>query len=293
MKSRKVALAGLTRTGLDYLDILRDGDLFEVVAVADSDPAVLRECDIAESVSAYEDYRSLIVESAHSGLDLLVVATEPHQSSEFLPLAVERGIPVFHKPPFARSLQEGRSLVARFEAADCPFLISREWHHDGWPTGADMLENRAGYVHTAVGQISIGDEPGGWRGDSLRAGGGVLLHGAYVLVDLLVTLMGVPDSVYAVCSFARAPGETRNYDTEDNALLLMRWGANRAATLVARRGGRGGAAQVTLVGTNDTLVWSAADTSGEGGGGKGRQSTASIAFQIRSAAGIGETVAGR
>ena len=71
---RKVALVGLARTGLEYLDVLLDGDLFEVVAVADSDPAVLRERDMPGSISVYEDYRSLIVESALAGLGLLVVA---------------------------------------------------------------------------------------------------------------------------------------------------------------------------------------------------------------------------
>ena len=289
---RKVALAGLARTGLEYLDVLLDGDLFEVVAVADSDPAVLRERDMPGSISVYEDYRSLIVESALAGLDLLVVATEPYQSAEFLPLAVDRGISVFHKPPFARSLQEGRSLVARFEAADCPFLIAREWHRDGWPTDAETLANRAGHVFTAMGQIATGDEPGGWRGDSVRAGGGVLLNGAYAQVDLLVTLLGLPASVYAVCSFARAPGETLNYDTEDTAILLMRWGSDRSATLVARRGVMPGAWQVTLVGTSDTLVWPTV-SSGDDEDGHDEQSTAGIAFQIRSAAGIFETVVRR
>ena len=289
---RKVALAGLARTGLDYLDILLDGDLFEVVAVADSDPAVLRERDMAGSVSVYEDYRSLIVESALAGLDLLVVATEPHESMEFLPLAVDRGISVFHKPPFARSLQEGRSLVARFESADCLFLIAREWHRDGWPTDADALANRSGHVYTAMGQIATGDEPGGWRGDSLRAGGGVLLNGAYAQVDLLVTLLGLPDSVFAVCNFARAPGETLNYDTEDTALVLMRWGSDRSATIVARRGVMPGAWQVTLVGTNETLVWPT-ESSGDDGAGNGAQSAASVAFQIRCAVENCDTVVRR
>ncbi len=148
-------------------------------------------------------------------------------------------------------------------------------------------------MFTALGQIATGDEPEGWRGDSLRAGGGVLLNGAYAQVDLLVTLLGLPESVYAVCSFARAPGETLNYDTEDTALVLMRWGSDCSAMLVARRGVIPGAWQITLVGTNDTLVWPAADSSDDDEAGMGAHSAAGIARQIRSAAGICETVVRR
>lgn len=264
MKPTKVALAGLGSTGLDYLDILEGSDRFEVVAIADSDPAVLRGHDLRGSFHIYEDYRSLIVESVHVGLDLLVVATESHHSIEFLSLAVDRGLAIFHKPPFARNLQEGRMLVERFETANCPFVIAREWHRDGWPTDPKTLAQRAGHVHTALGEIATCDEPNGWRGDSLRAGGGVLLNGAYAQVDLLVALLGMPDSVYAVCGFARAPGETLNYDTEDIALLLLRWGSDRCATLAARRRVTPGKWHVMLAGTRGTLLWPGAESSSDG-----------------------------
>ena len=288
MKPTKVALAGLGSTGLDYLDILEGSDRFEVVAIADSDQAVLRGHDLRGSFHIYEDYRSLIVESVHVGLDLLVVATESHHSIEFLSLAVDRGLAIFHKPPFARNLQEGRMLVERFETANCPFVIAREWHRDGWPTDPKTLAQRAGHVHTALGEIATRDEPNGWRGDSLRAGGGVLLNGAYAQVDLLVALLGMPDSVYAVCGFARAPGETLNYDTEDIALLLLRWGSDRSATLAARRGVTPGKWHVMLAGTRGTLVWPGAESSPDGEE-EDAHHTDGIADQMSSVFGMAES----
>ena len=179
-------------------------------------------------------------------------------------------------------------LVERFETANCPFVIAREWHRDGWPTDPKTLAQRAGHVHTALGEIATRDEPNGWRGDSLRAGGGVLLNGAYAQVDLLVALLGMPDSVYAVCGFARAPGETLNYDTEDIALLLLRWGSDRCATLAARRRVTPGKWHVMLAGTRGTLLWPGAESSSDGEEDRVHR-TDGIADQMSSVFGMAES----
>ena len=114
MKRLKVALIGLAGVGSDYLAAIRSSERFELVAVADSNPEVLRRRAEELPSRSYEDYRSLIVETAHNGLDLLFIALEPFQSIEFVELAAARGIGVFHKAPCARSVDEAGRLARRF-----------------------------------------------------------------------------------------------------------------------------------------------------------------------------------
>ena len=88
----------------------------------------------------------------------------------------------------------------------------------------------------------------GWRGDSLRAGGGILLNGAYQQVDMLVHLMGMPIFVDAQCCTAVAPGKACNYDTEDAAQLAMRFTGERIASLTASLTASEPFWKVTLIG---------------------------------------------
>ncbi|MHC4698278.1 MAG: Gfo/Idh/MocA family protein, partial [Planctomycetota bacterium] len=234
MEQQRVALIGLAGVGGDYLAALRSEDGFDLVAVADTNREVLRQQvkpASGGSLGVYEDYRSLIVETAHAGLDLLFVALEPFQSIEFVELAASRGIGVFHKAPFARDVEEARRVIAQFEAHGCPLAVSRSWQHDCglMESSAHPIRNPRknlseliGRVHAAAAIVRTADGADGWRGDRGRAGGGVLLNGAYEQVDMLISLLGVPESVYAQCSFQGAPGAVRKYDTEDAATLSLR-----------------------------------------------------------------------
>ncbi len=232
----KVAQAGLVGVGAEYLSVLQADDQFDLVAVADADPERLRRFAEDTSLRTYEDYRSLIVESVQTGLDVLFVTLEPFQSVDLLEVAAEHGVGVFHKAPFARSLGEAQRLVDRFGAADCPLMVPRFWQTDPAFAGLNDLTTLAGRVYAATADAWTVEDPGGWRGDSARAGGGGLLNGAYEVADLLVTLLGVPESVFAQCSAAVAPGAARKYDTEDTALVSLRFTEDRIAGITAWRG---------------------------------------------------------
>lgn len=262
----KVAVAGLSHCGLHYLDVLRQSERFEILAVADTNPAIVRGLDIQESHRVYEDYRSLVVETAQAGLDLLLVATEPFVSRDMVRMAADRGVAVFHASPFARTVREGAEIIRRFEDAGVPFATGGTCCQDARAQDAKHLAEKAGHVYTAIVDVQTADGHDGWRGDSHVSGGGVLLHGAYDQLDLLVTLMGVPESVIAVCGFARSPGAAISYDTEDYAQLLIRWSDNRSATVSIRRGRPTDEWSFIIVGTEETLVWTGPSHGVTGGG---------------------------
>ena len=253
MEQLQVALIGLCGIGAEYLSAIRADERFSLMAVADADAEVLRQHTEGTSLRAYQDYRSLIVESAHRGLDLLFCALEPFQSLDFMELSAERGISVFHKAPVARSVAEARQLMHRFREGGCRLVVSRPWQHE--PAFARLLDVEAsiGRVYAATAHVRTTDGPAGWRGDSVRAGGGVLLNGAYREVDMLTHLLGVPEYVDAQCCTSVAPGKACNYDTEDAAQLSLRFSGKRIASITASRNATESLRRVTLDGTDGAI----------------------------------------
>ncbi len=253
MERTRTALIGLAGAGEDYLTALRGDTGFDLVAVADTNSDLLRRCVEDTSLRAYQDYRSLIVETAHTGLDLLFVALEPFQSIEFVELAASRGIGVFHKAPFARNVEEARRVMALFNANRCVLSVSRTWQYE--PAFADLANfpELIGRVYAATAAVRTADRTDGWRGDLARAGGGVMLNGAYEQIDLLTALLGVPQSVQAQCSIEAAPGSVCKYDTEDAATLSMRFKDQRIGSVTAWRGASTPQWNVTLVGRRGTI----------------------------------------
>lgn len=204
MKRLKTALLGIRGVGADYLDALCGDDQFELVAVGDTDARVQADRLAELGVRRYTDFRSLIVETASVGLDLLVVAMEPRDrqslpagSTGFVTLAASRGVHVFHKAPFARGVDEGREIVRLFADHKAKIVVARPWEFDPALAPLASLEQLVGQVYAATAFVTVGPDGSGTHGDIETAGGGALLHDAYEAIDLLVHLLGRPESVYA------------------------------------------------------------------------------------------------
>jgi predicted dehydrogenase len=249
----KVALMGLSGVGADYLAAIRSDERFDLLAVADSDPETARRHAEGSTTRAYGDYRSLIVETTRDGQDLLFVALEPFQSAGFMEMAATQRIGVFHKSPFARNATEAQHLVGCFADHGCPLVVSRWWQFEPAFQPLLNLTERVGQVHAATAEVRTADTPAGWRGEWARAGGGVLLNGAYDTLDMLIHLLGLPETVYARCASALAPGASRNYDTEDVAIMSLGFSRDRTASLIAWRGSPEQNWRATLLSTDQTV----------------------------------------
>ncbi len=249
----RVALLGLAGVGAEYLTAIRSEACFELLAVADSGSERVRSCAEQFHVRGFEDYRSLIVECAQSGLDALFVALEPFESTGFVEMAAERGLGVFHKAPAGRNVSEVRRLVQQFSRHGCPLVVSRPWFFDASLSAMHHLDEWVGRVYAATATVRTTDTPTGWRADSDRAGGGVLLNGAYEVVDMLVRLLGLPQAVYAQCTTHPSSGSRGKYDTEDVAVLALSFGEGQVGCITARRQATDLSWEVTLVGTRGCL----------------------------------------
>ena len=253
MEPLKVALLGLRGEGSAYFSAIRSSELYELVAVGDRDAERLRRCCEATPIATYQDFRSLVVENAPRGLDAIFVALEPFESQDFLKAAAERGVPVFHKAPLARTAADARSVAGWFEKAGAPLVVARPWAFE--PAYRDLagIEELIGRVYTATVSIRTTAGADGWRGDSVRAGGGVLLNGAYEPLDLIVHLMGRPECVGAYCNRAVPPGRACSYDTEDAAQASLWFSETRTATVSAFRHAARVTQVITLAGDRGTL----------------------------------------
>lgn len=253
MNPLTVALMGLNPEGVDCLSATRSLEQLKLIAVGDGDAERLRRHTESLSLRTYEDYRSLILEASHAGLDILIVSLEPFQSMEFVEMAASRGIAVFHKAPWARTVEEGRRMIDLFADRSCPLVVSRWWQFEpAFRTLADITHH-CGHVFAATASIHTADTSAGWRGDARRAGGGVLLNGAYEILDMLVHTMGMPESVYAQCGFSTEPGSARPYDTEDFTFLSLSLPHDRKVSLVCARGAAESDWRVTFYGTRATV----------------------------------------
>lgn len=232
MDPLKVGLMGLGRGGRLVADALLASSWCELVAVASpKSHRVARFAEAHPGITAYDDFRSLIVENV---LDALFVAVAPFHRMSYLRLAAERGLPVWMLPPAARRFDEALEIVRLFREAGCPIVVSRAWGIEPalQPTGAGL--EQAGETFLARGHVmTCWAEDFDWRGDADRAGGGVLLDRGYGLIDAIVQVMGLPTAVFTAASGASRPDARFRYDTEDTGILVCQYADGGLATVSA------------------------------------------------------------
>lgn len=230
MSVMQVGLLGLGRGGLRLADALLTSSWSELVAVASTKAQRLEQFAARHpEIAAYNDFRSLIVENR---LDALFVAVPPYVREKYLPLAAERGLPVWMLTPAARRFEEALAIARAFEEAACPLVVARSWGVEPALQADAMGMEQVGKVFLARGSVmTCWPEDLDWRGDSVRAGGGVLLDSAYTLIDTVVQAMGIPTTVYARAAGASRPESRYPYDTEDTGAVICQFGGGAIAVL--------------------------------------------------------------
>lgn len=232
MEPLKVGLMGLGRGGRQLADALLASSWCKLTAVASVHSKRIELFQEAHpGITAHNDFRSLIVSNA---LDALFVAVPPFLRGNYLAMAAERRLPVYTLLPAARLFTEALALMEPFEAAGCPIVVSRAWGSEPALHPDTIGLDQAGKFFLARANVTLClEENFDWRGDSQRANGGVLLYGAYDLIDVLIQVMGMPSTVYAACSAISRPGTRFPYDTEDTAALVCRYTNGALATVNA------------------------------------------------------------
>ena len=233
MNTIRATVLGLHDLGVELCAAVHGDASFELVAVADTEKSLAESLADRYGAQAFDDYRSAIVEPDPQ---VVFFAIPPYQRVEYLKLAASRALGVYVTGPALTSLEGCVEYSRMFASADVPLCVFRYWQNEPAYRRLREPESWAGRLFSAnVNVISPGRDLQGWRGDSVRSGGGALMYGAYDQVDSLVSIFGMPEEVYTVLSTVASVEETRPYDTEDAATLLMRFSKDRVATVNCRR----------------------------------------------------------
>jgi len=219
MASFKVGLMGLGSGGRLVAEALLASSWCELIAVASRQSSRIEPfTESHPGIAAYNDFRSLIVSNP---LDALFVAVPPFLRSKYLALAAERSLPVWMLTPAARRLDEAVAILDRFESAGVPIVVSRAWGVEPVLQAEALSIEQMGRFFLARGHVMLSlPEDMDWRGDSHRAGGGVLLYRGYSLIDTIVQALGMPTTVYAATAGVSRPAGRFPYDTEDTASVV-------------------------------------------------------------------------
>jgi predicted dehydrogenase len=220
----RIGLIGIAGGARPVYDALVAEPRVRIVAVADRNADAVGQVTASLDAEVYSDCRSLIVEK---NLDALFVATPHFATHGCLRQAAEKGTPVWKQSPLARRFDEGLTLTQVFERAPrgaVPLAVARAWP-------AEPAMQQAGEILGSLGRpflvearsLTFRPDDLDWRGDSERAGAGVLLHQAYPAIDTVVHWLGPPSEVFASMGRISRPQTRHPYDTDDTATMVLRY----------------------------------------------------------------------
>jgi predicted dehydrogenase len=236
----KTAVLGLSERGLLVLEAAKRVEGLEIAAVAD------KETNLAEKVAAeancvsYDDYRQLIIQNQ---LDCLLVAAPIHSCDEYVRMAMKKRFNVLKLTPAARDFEEAAKFVRLADEQGIQFAIANpsRFARRFIALRQFLQEGKIEQIFLMNVFCNAGDhERSGWQTDPKLAGGGVLLHDCYRIVDQVVWNFGMPQQVYSLSTNQAQDKQQRSYLTEDTTAVSMKFGETFIGNFVAvRRAGTG------------------------------------------------------
>lgn len=226
MKRVRTAIIGAGDAAWEFADAVRADPRFALVALGAEDSPSVRRAAEALVVPAYDDCRSLIVESSGAGLDLLIMAAGPVAAEEYAPVAAERGVPTLVATPPAQNLEGFRRVERVFQAAAVPVWVSQSWRYD---PAFEVLHRRAEQIGVCFGAsvcvtVAACDAPDAVRND-LR----MLLFQAYDALGVVLDVLGLPEEVVTVTASATQRSVLAPAGGGDFAAIVLRFAEARAA----------------------------------------------------------------
>jgi predicted dehydrogenase len=242
----KTAVLGLDERGRVLLEAAKASDYFEIEAVADTDTNLAEKTAEQYHCDAYDDYRQLV-----TALDsriaqqsrVLLVAAGMHSCDEHIRLAMKKNFNILKLAPAARNFEEAAEFVRLSEDENIKFAVANPDRYE-----KSFLAFRELLRQGTMEQLFLlnvfcsfgGEHYPGWQSDPKLAGGGVLLHDCYQIVDQILWNFGLPQQVYSLHSNRAQDKQQRLYLTEDTAVLTMKYTDTFIGNLVAfRRNGTG------------------------------------------------------
>jgi predicted dehydrogenase len=254
MNQLKTALLGIDERGQLLLEAAAKVDYFQIQAVADKDAELAKKTADKYGCLAYDDYRQLIIQNQ---FDCLLVAAGTYSCDEYVRMAMKKKCNILKLFPPARNFAEAEELVRLAEEENIKFTIANpnRFAQSFLTLKKFLQENRIEQIFliTAVYNGANEHTPP-WQADPKLAGGGVLLHNCYEIIDQIVWNFGIPQQVYSLNTNQAADKQQRLYLTEDTAVVTMKFADTLFGTLTAGRTIGPGQNSLKIYGKDKTLT---------------------------------------
>lgn len=231
----KTAVLGLNEAGQLLLEALSRVDYFEIQAVADRDTNLAEKIAGECQCAAFDDYRQLIIQSQ---LDCLLVAAGIHSCDEYVRMAMKKKFNILKLAPAARDFEEAAEFVRLSEEEGIRFAIAnpRRFARSFLALREFLQQGRIEQIFLLTAFCSVGEQTyPGWQTDPKLAGGGVLLHNCYWMIDQVMLNFGIPRQVYSLNTNQAQDKQQRLYLTEDTAVVTMKFTDTLIGNLIASR----------------------------------------------------------
>jgi len=223
IKDRKIrmAIVGCGRISKNHFgSIEQHQENIDLVAICDTNPAVLKEHENRYKVPAY---RSLETMLESEDLDIVALCTPSGIHPMQTEIIASRGIHVMTEKPMATRWTDGVAMVKACDRANVRLFVVKQNRRNSTLQllKRAVQEKRFGQikmVHLNVFWTRPQEyyDQAKWRG-TWELDGGAFMNQASHYVDLVDWLIGPVDSIQAMTS------TTRNIEVEDTGVLNIKW----------------------------------------------------------------------
>lgn len=231
----KTAVLGLDDRGRLLLETATQADYFQIQAVADRNTNLVESVAEKHKCAAYDDYRQLIIQNQ---FDCLLVAAAIHSCDEYIKMAMKKKINILKLAPPARNFQEAAEFVQLAEEKGIKFAIAnpRRFAQSTLALRQFLQQGQIEQIFLITAFCAVGNEHiGPWQTDPKLAGGGVLLHNCYEIIDQIVWNIATPQQVYSLNTSTAGDRQQRSYLTEDTAVVTMKFTDTSFGSLIASK----------------------------------------------------------
>ena len=229
-----------------HVPLLQATDGYKITAVSSSRPA-----DVSAMLAGVEVVSDAKALATHPDLDLVVIASPNETHAPLAELAMRAGHNVVVDKPFTITVEEARHLaaVARENSVLLSVFQNRRWDSDFLTIQDAIRREILGRIVLFESRIDRfrPDVRERWR-EIPGPGAGLLYDLGPHLIDQMLLLFGIPDTVQATLAKQR-----RGARTDDFFQLALRYG-EMVATLGAGSLVSGGSARFSVHGDRASLV---------------------------------------
>ncbi len=181
------------------------------------------------NVPWFDDARVLL---SQPGLQVAIVASSTRADVEAAAMAAERGLHVWRLPPLGRTFGEAIETVRLAKRASAVYCVASWWEHVvdhawreiQWPGEFTPL-------FTELRVSARGPALSSWRVSPGDAGGGALASDGGAMLEALVAVRGLPESIVAAVGHYRHEAARATHEAEDTAIAVLRYAAGGLAVV--------------------------------------------------------------